>query len=159
MPIRRKPITSNCTPAIPETLEDAKGCKVYIDTVANQCWLTAETEPNGNVWSQKSVPMTLAARGVRAELWNTLVGDLLRLPPVGLTPKECVLAATLGCPVYVCPLVSGSHRTCLGDGRRGAWIELANAVCLRHAPSFGVLRRPAQPRHGRPPLRRRGEFF
>ena len=138
MTIRRKPITSNCTPAIPETLEDAKGCKVYIDTVANQCWLTAETEPNGNVWSQKSVPMTLAARGVRAELWDALAGDLLRLPPVGLTPKECVLAATLGCPVYVCPLVSGSHRTCLGDGRRGAWIELANAVCRRHAPAFAA---------------------
>ena len=57
MPIRRKPITSNCTPAIPETLEDAKGCKVYIDTVANQCWLTAETEPNGMGLRRPAAPV------------------------------------------------------------------------------------------------------
>ena len=63
--------------------------------------MTGETEFNGNVFSSKCLPITLAARGVKVDLWDAFIGDLLGLPSLGLGRVECCVVATVGCPIFV----------------------------------------------------------
>ncbi|KAH8071192.1 hypothetical protein JL721_4628 [Aureococcus anophagefferens] len=100
--------------------------------------MTNETEWNGNVFSSKCLPITLAARGVKVDLWDAFIGDLLGLPSLGLGRLECCVVATVGCPVFCCSQLERSSSS-LCAGRARLWRERANAVCLRHAPAFGVL--------------------
>ena len=100
--------------------------------------MTGETEFNGNVFSSKCLPITLAARGVKVDLWDAFIGDLLGLPSLGLGRVECCVVATVGCPIFVVSQCERSSSS-LCAGRARLWRERANAVCLRHAPAFGVL--------------------
>ncbi|KAK7234518.1 hypothetical protein SO694_00194039 [Aureococcus anophagefferens] len=100
--------------------------------------MTNETEWNGNVFSSKCLPITLAARGVKVDLWDAFIGDLLGLSSLGLGRLECCVVATVGCPVFCCSQLERSSSS-LCAGRARLWRERANAVCLRHAPAFGVL--------------------
>ena len=100
--------------------------------------MTGETEFNGNVFSSKCLPITLAARGVKVDLWDAFIGDLLGLPSLGLGRVECCVVATVGCPIFVGSQCERSSSS-LCAGRARLWRERANAVCLRHAPAFGVL--------------------
>ncbi|KAH8099044.1 hypothetical protein JL720_2021 [Aureococcus anophagefferens] len=100
--------------------------------------MTGETEFNGNVFSSKCLPITLAARGVKVDLWDAFIGDLLGLPSLGLGRVECCVVATVGCPVFIISQCERSSSS-LCAGRARLWRERANAVCLRHAPAFGVL--------------------
>ncbi|KAH8071558.1 hypothetical protein JL720_11444 [Aureococcus anophagefferens] len=99
--------------------------------------MTGETEFNGNVFSSKCLPITLAARGVKVDLWDAFIGDLLGLPSLGLGRVECCVVATVGCPAIISQCERSSSSLCAGRAR--LWRERANAVCLRHAPAFGVL--------------------
>ena len=62
-----------------DPLEGAGGARLYVDSVQNQCYMTGETEFNGNIFSSKCLPITLAARGVKVDLWDAFIGDLLGL--------------------------------------------------------------------------------
>lgn len=138
MPINRIETRGFCTASIPGTFEGAGGARLYVDSVQDQCYMTNETEWNGNVFSSKCLPITLAARGVKVDLWDAFIGDLLGLPSLGLGRLECCVVATVGCPVFCCSQLERSSSS-LCAGRARLWRERANAVCLRHAPAFGVL--------------------